>query len=141
MSKLKASELNKLEFIKICKDNNILKVEVSYDGFGDSGQLNETTVFFSEKDYADASKIKGRYTYYKSDYTRVGDEWQEILKFNEGPFPDLVEEMVYSFLENKWPGWEINEGSYGLVILANDGTGTFEHTVKIEETHTGTFEE
>lgn len=141
MNKLKASELNKLEFIKICKDKNILKVEASYDGFGDSGQLNEIAVFFNEKDHTDASKITGTYTYHTADYVRADNAWQEILKFNEGSFSDLVEEMVYTFLQARWPGWEINEGSYGMITLNNDGTGAYEHTVKIEEAHTGTFSE
>jgi hypothetical protein len=147
MSKLTASELNKQQFIKICEEKGISKVEIEYDGFGDSGQINEVTIFNKTADpdkYSPNSiiEIKEPVQYYRAEYVQ-GIRWadrEENLRFEEGSFQDMMEEIVYSILEARWPGWEINEGSYGCITLNADGTGKYLHTVKIEETSQGELE-
>lgn len=139
MNNIKASDLNKVSFRKNCEEQGIAYVEVNYDGFGDSGQINDICYYRSVDETMSSPSIKTEY--FRSEHRRIDENWEEILVAVEGNFSDLIEEMVYDFLETKFPGWEINEGSYGMITFKADGTGAFEHTIKIEETHTGEFSE
>lgn len=142
MSKLNAFELNKLELIKVCKDKNIKQIEVCYDGCADSGQINESIAYFSEnlKDYDCCSNINVSCNYYRTEYSQINGRSVPDIVFNQGNLQDLVEEMAYSILEDRWGGWDNNEGSYGEIRLNSDGSVVFTHTLRIEETHVGVIE-
>lgn len=142
MSKLSAFELNKLELIKVCKDKNIKKIEVCYDGCADSGQINESMVYFSETltDYDCCANIDVTCNYYQTEYVWANGRSVSDIVFKQGNLQDLVEEMTYSILETRWGGWENNEGSYGEIVFNPDGSAAFTHTFRIEETHEGVIE-
>lgn len=82
----------------------VARVEVDYDGSGDSGDIQETT-FFDAKD----NKM-------------------------EVDFDERCNDLAYGELETHHGGWEINEGSFGKVIFdVQKGKVRFEHNERVME--------
>ncbi len=92
-------------------DQNLTRIEVDYDGAGDSGSI-EGIEFFS---------------------TKGGKEMK--VEVGEGEIRNAVEEFVYAQLEDRYSGWEINDGSQGKVTIdVTNGKATFEHEWNVIET-------
>ena len=121
----KESEANLKRICKHLVDTtNIQKIRISYDGMGDSGQIEEIAI---------EGGGPGR---------RPTSEpiLNEVFEDEEGPietrdyanqkmipatYEEALQDIVYSYLEACSPGWEINEGSYGTFIIT-PGEGTLE---------------
>lgn len=78
----------KKEFIKQAKKVGIAKATASYDGGGDSGSVD--MVSFVDKN---------------------GKNLENTA------LSDLLTDIAYRFLEEKHPGWEINDGSQGQLVV------------------------
>lgn len=91
------NELNKL---------NVKEFSVPFDGSGDSGSVNQPDL---------DDKILGKVIPNFSLCT--GTFWngtKNVDTYNEKvSIEDLIIEICYKLLASYWPGWEINEGSYG----------------------------
>ena len=97
----------------------IEKIEVVFDGCGDSGQMEDITVFSKTEDQnINLNKIpigKVQFTtgtQYNGDGTTT-----KRTEVREATFADIVEEICYNLLAERHGGWEINEGSYGTFTL------------------------
>lgn len=66
----------------------IESVKITYSGSGDEGYIDEIETT------PETEAVQYR-----------NDHYEEI------------ENEAYSILENKWPGWEINEGSHGAITV------------------------
>jgi len=82
----------------------ITQVDVSFDGEGDSGQIEyvaaragETTVEFPPAPV----------TLHKTEFG------SEELTAREMPLREAVEELCYGYLEQEYDGWENNDGAFG----------------------------
>ena len=104
------------EFLK--NNPEILRIEIDYDGSGDSGCI-ESVIFFNTDG--------------------------EIYNDDEHLDEDTPSDYVYYLLDYKSPGWEINEGSFGKITITpgNDGEITVdaEHNVRYESYETEGWEE
>lgn len=97
-----------------CAHLKIKKIEVIFDGAGDSGQIEKTT-FYNEKseevrpvvDLGECVVVVGR--------TFVGSGWEDITKTTELTLEEAAEQIAYDILEERHAGWEINEGAYGKI--------------------------
>ena len=99
------------------KSENIASVELHYDGVGDSGCLDAPEYFGSNGKHIDAPQ------------SDVAIEVIEIgcdTIIRKGmPLSEALESVAYDALEVFHPGWEINEGAYGIFrVEVQEGTMT-----------------
>jgi len=81
----------------LLKSHGVRSVHADYDGEGDEGQIN-TPDFLGDA-------IPGAEQ--RPDFPQV-----LVIKI-EDSLSERVRDLLYTFLEDLYPGWEINEGSYG----------------------------
>jgi len=73
----------------------ILKVEISYNGYGDEGCIEDISYF--------------------------GPNDEPLTAEVGAHLSDLIDECVCDILNEQWPGWEINEGSSGTATIQVTG--------------------
>ena len=89
--------------------------ELSFDGGGDDGQINEPEDFKPETTEKKIKKILskkvegGRI----SNGTRWGPNGPETMWQEDVTLGQMIDSVCYDVLEGVCSGWEINEGSYG----------------------------
>jgi len=104
----KLSELirpaNKTAVFDVLAQAGISSVEVTFDGYGDSGQIEEVTAIADDKEV---------------ELPAVGIEiarvqWcsSDIMQATR-PLTQAIEQIAYDFLSESHGGWENNEGAYG----------------------------
>jgi hypothetical protein len=127
---------NKESLKEICAtlfNAGITSVEVHYDGYGDSGSIDELMLFKGDKQLKDedvASLGLPTSTVQEYNYNAKSDDDKYITK--ECTLVDKVQDCAYDFLPG---GWEINEGSFGdLKINTETAKATLEHNYRIQET-------
>jgi hypothetical protein len=149
MAQIKADQLKKADRVKYhanllfdtLAQTKVSSIEVSFEGCGDSGQIESV-------DYTD-SKGKGIDEAYLNKTIVKGSEktsyhqWDEKKKMlvktepREGNVREIVEEICYDKLGASHGGWEINEGSYGTFHFDVAGRKvTLEYNERIEEVRT-----
>lgn len=82
----------------ILASRKVEKFQVSFDGNGDSGQVEDIDL----EDYICDLKVDG-----------VSDDGVSDVESEKITVRDLVENVCYDTLEHTWGGWEIDSGSYG----------------------------
>ena len=111
----------------------ITSVEVHYDGYGDSGQIEDVLLFKGDKQLKEdevASLGLPTSTIQEYNYNAKNDENRYVTK--ECTLVTKIEDCAYDFLPG---GWEINEGSFGdLKINTETAKATLEHNYRIQET-------
>ncbi len=125
------------EFVKLCKSTlsenktalfdalanaRIDTVEVTFDGYADSGQVDEAVI-----DGADADL-----RLINIEIARVG--WGSPAVVRETlSVKDAIEKLVYDLLQQTYGGWEINQGAYGDFLFdVGDRTVTLNFNERIE---------
>jgi hypothetical protein len=103
----------------------------AFDGCGDSGQIESTIAYDKDSNEIslDGVDVEGDLI------TRWYRDGEHYLNTHRKPmsFHDLVEEFIWNKLEENHGGWEINEGSYGLIRLNSDCTGSIEYNERVIE--------
>lgn len=97
-----------------CAHLKIKKIEVIFDGAGDSGQI-ESVTFYNEKseevdpvvDLGECVVVVGR--------RFVNSGWEDVIETKKFTLEEAAEQIAYDVLEQKYGGWEINEGSFGTI--------------------------
>lgn len=136
---------NKEIIFKILKALKIKKVEVSYSGCGDSGQIDYIEFFKSGSKPVDINKltngliISGIKT--SSGWvTPSPNNWFTRNYVDKPPTSDIKEvinELCYDLLETYHGGWEINSGSDGqFVFNVPEGKISWSHSEIVEERDT-----
>jgi len=81
----------------------IESVELRFDGYGDSGQIDDVIV-------SDAKELTGE--------VMVEEVVHDETKRKRAcPLEDAVENLCYDILGRQMPGWMDNEGSFGVFTL------------------------
>ncbi|MGE3989263.1 DUF6878 family protein [Pseudorhodoplanes sp.] len=82
----------------------ITRVEVTFDGYADSGQIEDVAAKTGDKDVAlpPVSMELARAEWGSSDIVRTTH-----------PMAEAIERLAYDFLRETHIGWENNEGAYG----------------------------
>jgi hypothetical protein len=122
MAQIRADQIKKADQVKhnakllfdTLQESRVASIVVTFDGCGDSGQIDEVT--YEDHRGKELSEPK---LVVKGSFTGKSHEWDdEKKKFvevggGEGKVRDIVEQVCYDKLEASHGGWEINGGSYG----------------------------
>lgn len=108
----KAAELhpaNKAALFAVLRDLGIASIFVRFDGYGDSGQIEEGTAVGVDK--AECSLPEGQVRFQKIHF---GQDEPETLS---EPLAEAIETLVYAYLSSTHGGWENNAGAFGDFIF------------------------
>jgi hypothetical protein len=122
MAQIRADQIKKAEQVKhnanllfdTLQETRVASIEVTFDGCGDSGQIESVT--YEDHRGKELSEPK---LVVKGSFTGKTHEWDDKKKTfvevggGEGKVRDIVEQVCYDKLQASHGGWEINEGSYG----------------------------
>lgn len=98
----------------------IVEAQLTYDGYGDEGHVEEIDAWNSAGDAVDLNK-------YCNAGNPITSETKETLH-------DLCEEWFDSAVTENFPGWEINEGSRGEIsINVAEGKVTCDHSWRVTD--------
>jgi hypothetical protein len=120
---------NKAAVFDALAQAGITRVEVTFDGYADSGQIEDVAAKASDKDTAlPAVSVELAHA-----------EWgsSDIVRVTH-PIPEAIERLAYDFLRETHIGWENNKGAYGdflfdvaertITLNYNERIETFEYT-------------
>lgn len=111
------------EVCKILKPLGVTAIEADYDGCGDSGAVEEVRFYSKGKEYKGNLPQKT----FESLFCYPGREADKV------DLKGTVDEICCNFLPG---GWEINEGSFGVIkIDIKKKTLKVEHNERYEETN------
>ena len=112
--KLERSKVNTKALFDTLADTRVVSIEVTFDGCGDSGQIND--IIFTDHRGKELScpklVVKGSHLGHQHQWDEKKKEFIEVGG-GEGDVSAIVEEICYDRLGAYHAGWEINEGSYG----------------------------
>jgi hypothetical protein len=95
---------NKATLFDALAQAGITSVEVTFDGFGDSGQIEDVIAKTGDTEVALP----------KNSIELAQAEWgnPEIVRATH-PLKEAIEQLAYDFLRETHDGWENNEGAFG----------------------------
>jgi hypothetical protein len=115
---------NKAAVFDALAQAGITSVEVTFDGYADSGQIEDVAAKAGDKDVAlPAVSVELAHA-----------EWgsSDIVRVTH-PMPQAIERLAYDFLRETHTGWENNEGAYGdFVFDVAERTITLNYNERIE---------
>lgn len=125
-------ELNKALLINLMKEHNIHQINVTFDGCGDSGQMEDVTLIGENGEEIENDSLIGKaceVCYSHQIYS--SGTWSYEKYSRQETIRELAEEVAFKPLEDHFGGWEINEGAYGTVVINADGTGTIDYNQRV----------
>jgi hypothetical protein len=132
-----AAELRKATKAKlfdILQAAGIASLTVTFDGEGDSGQIDEISAF--SKANTPLKLPRQRLTIQTAKHDGTGPDEASLT------VEEVIEHLCYALLEDHHEGWEINEGAYGefvFDVVTGEITLTFNYRISDVETSTHTF--
>ena len=82
-------------------------IALSFDGYGDSGQIDEVSITAGEPNDLHAIEIEQKKAVWGND----------TIETVAVPLHRAIEELSYALLERTHCGWEINEGGFGEFVF------------------------
>lgn len=141
-----SAELNKAALVEAIRPIGLTRIEVDFNGSGDSGQVDEVRYFIGKKEPEDLETIKRTLVQQAkiNDSTNWSDDKKEWVTTTKSPtIEELVEQICYDLLSANHGGWEINEGSFGEFVFSfgksNKIDLTFNQRVESVETTEETY--
>jgi hypothetical protein len=128
--------------LSMCRAFNYARIVVTFDGCGDSGQIEDMDFQFNDsmppKHPATLSigvfDVQEGFAHYEG-------KWEPIIKQKELTLADALETVTYDILNTNISGWEINEGTSGTVTYdINTGAIKCEFSEHVVNTIEGTFD-
>jgi len=101
-------EQNKRVLFNALEAAGITSVLVSFDGSGDSGQIEDIE---ARKENEQVSFPDGAIEIFSTSY------WQPEISSHTLPIEEAVERMAYDFLSETHGGWENNDGAFGEFVF------------------------
>lgn len=146
MAEIKADQIKKADKVKYHSNllfdtlakTKVSSIEVTFDGCGDSGQVESVNYTDANGKSIDVSKkiVKGSLTTAYMQYSQKTKQLEQVQS-KEGTVREIIEEICYDKLGASHGGWEINEGSYGTFHFDVAGRKvTLEYNERIEEVRT-----
>lgn len=101
-------EPNKRALFAILTPAGITRVAVTFDGGGDSGQIEAVEAYCGDETATlpDCEVTLSRYSYRSSEVEKVALS-----------VPEAIEDLCYALLGQEHGGWENNEGGYGEFVF------------------------
>ena len=104
----KVNELNKGAVFDVLADEGIERVTITFDGEGDSGQIEELVA------YKDGQPVEMPVV----SLTLHSVEWgSDTVTTALSALSEAIEKLCYGFLGQEHGGWENNDGAYGDFIF------------------------
>lgn len=106
---MNSKQLRSLNLQQLCQtlmSKKIQSVVITFDGSGDSGQIESVTAFNTEDEESDVQFEDITFKQFTND-----------KDFEETRAVEFLEDLAYDALETCYDGWEINDGSYGEIIF------------------------
>jgi hypothetical protein len=101
---IKANQMNKTAVFDALACTGITSVIVTFDGYGDSGQIASVTAYAGKTPLeVAATLVEIQQASYDATPLTAGQK----------PLPEAIEALCYDFLEQEHAGWEIEDGSDG----------------------------
>lgn len=121
--------LNKVNLFAALAAAGIDHVCVAFNGYGDSGQIEDVTVKSGEADAAlPATDVEIASASFGND----------AITRTSAPLADAIESFCYDLLESHHGGWENNEGAYGDItfdVAADRIVFDFNYRIETSESH------
>ena len=114
----KTNLANQYAIIDALEKAGIALVTVTFDGEGDSGQIEEVKAFSHADTDAEPQPLPNKPVKYCEQIFR---DHKSSKSIKEKPLSEAIEELCYALLAEKHGGWENNEGAFG------------EFTIEVEE--------
>ena len=120
-----ANTLNKAAVFDALATVGIATVNVTFDGEGDSGQIQDITADDSEQIPDNRIEL-------------LQTEWGTgKLDSSQGTLRDAIETLCYDYLEQEHGGWENNDGAFGeFTFSVADRTIALEFNGRFSDFHT-----
>ncbi|WEX12374.1 DUF6878 family protein [Chelativorans sp. AA-79] len=99
---------NKAVLFDALSTNGVSQVVVTFDGYGDSGQIEEIEARAGD-DKVDLPDLSVTLTLAQSGSTKPVSKAMSLA--------EAIESMAYDFLERTHAGWEINDGADGEFVF------------------------
>ena len=100
-----ALPINKTALFDALADAGIATVVVEFDGYGDSGQIEDIVARRVDDEVIEPPEVVVEI---------ASPTWDGAgLEYRRLPLADAIETLVYDFLREAHPGWENNDGAYG----------------------------
>jgi uncharacterized protein YyaL (SSP411 family) len=146
MAQVKADQLKKADKVKYHSNllfdtlakTKVSSIEVTFDGCGDSGQVESVDYTDANGKSLDVSKkiVKGSLTTAYMQYSEKTKQLEQGQS-KEGTVREIIEEICYDKLGASHGGWELNEGSYGTFFFDVAARKVrLEYNERIEEVRT-----
>lgn len=121
-------ERNKAILIPILAGAGIVRVEIEFDGVGDSGNVDEPVCFLADNTRADCPA---------ADVEIEDFSGREAgLQTETKPLVEALVTIVYNALDVHHSGWEINEGAFGTFSIdVEDGIMTLGCNLRSSDYH------
>lgn len=113
-------QLNRRRLHKALKRLGATSVVVSYSGSGDSGQIDEVSVY---RDEVQIKSEKNVSILVASSKWTEADGWSERVKSETMTLEAALEQFVYDWIESEHAGWENNDGASGectITVASNE---------------------
>ncbi|TAJ79734.1 MAG: hypothetical protein EPO45_04235 [Sphingobium sp.] len=94
----------KTNLFDLLEAQGIVLVTVTFDGCGDSGQIEDIVAF---DEHGEVAVPEDKLASAQTDTDAAGD-----AEYGE-PIKDVIETLAYDLLQSEHGGWENNEGAYG----------------------------
>lgn len=103
--------VNRDRIIDALKQLDITRVVIAYSGSGDSGQIDEVSLYRGN----DLVEVKTELTMqtYKSRWDADLSKWLEYSADESYVLPEALQNFVYDWIESEYSGWENNDGASG----------------------------
>lgn len=116
-----------------CLLHNITKIEVDFDGSGDSGSIDDVSVYQGTTIFPNETKLLSWEAGGRA-YDSVKKEWvYDTPTFVEMELKELLEQIVYSSLEKSGVDWYNNDGGFGAWVWTPSDGLAFDVHVRFTE--------
>jgi hypothetical protein len=120
----------------------IRMLRITYSGSCDSGCIDEIEALTKDRELIPLPATPVAITLTHTDYDFATAQYRTASKSVETmPLNEAVEQWCYDLLEEHFPGWEINEGSSGTIIIdATERQGSIDHTYLVPHIESRRFQ-
>lgn len=145
MKKAKELRINKeriLEAIKALPGLVVNKIEITYDGSGDSGCIDGVRLLNGDVELQLPDGVDPEVKLYTFHSSWVeGEGFVPRAREKKLPLKEAIEQFAYDWIALDHSGWENNEGAYGTVTIDVElKKATHEHNMRIESVETYNYE-
>lgn len=112
--------INRDRILEALKKLDITRVVISYSGSGDSGQIDDVSLYHGNEIIEIKTELVVRIS--KSRWNADLSKWIEYSADESHVLSEALRDFVYDWIESEYAGWENNDGASGectIEVLTN----------------------